>query len=473
MKGRVQVTAISMLVLALSSWPSHGQDAAACDKPALLAYADYLLTSPQATGNFVRDGQSATAAYLKIVYAPESYDTARALIETQQKRPKLPGRLEELSLAHLETAPRREAITNLFAGKDAHQSMELVGDSVLRALFEKDSDWFIDELARLDVQKALAFSPHWRRLTKSLEGFDDATLVNIAKRAEALKLWDLAFAAYAAKTNLVDLVAFLDRAPSDFLRVGGEPPEDLKDLSLDLAIRDATFRFTPIEAAAQPEAVLSILGEYPHFLATQPVSALAGQVPEGEVLLDLINQTGDIQLSLIATGLLADIKASRLDPVDAPDAISIAFVRRLDEFLGKDQRTKLLRTMLAIDRLRKPGTEYFDEAIARHTLSPLLKSDQAFPPQPSETSAKFDWTTWTEVASNLRQGKPISDDDRAIAAQLLAGAQRYTEALDEVRKVAKIGDARALAGELLERLDNRCGDRLRSHAFATEPLFRF
>jgi hypothetical protein len=155
-------------------------------------------------------------------------------------------------------------------------------------------------------------------------------------------------------------------------------------------------------------------------------------------------------------------------------------VERLDQVLGKAERERMLGSFdvaagFAGDS--RTAQAYTDEAIARDALAPLVAgsslSDETPIGRPAEVSAAFDWQRWTASAETLREGEPLQDPDRAIAASLLAAAGKPDDALAVLKSATDWQVARNLAHVLLTRLDRGCAKLLKPETAYYEALYRF
>lgn len=461
--------ALSMVVAVASSALicSSALAQQACDKPALIAYADYLLTGPQETGNFARDYQSASAAYLKIVFTPEAYDGARSLIDALLGRPKPPERIDELNLAQLNRDDRRAKVMAVAGVKGPLSDLQYLGDSVLRSLLLNDTDWFIGELAKADQAGALPQGgQHWPRLAQSVIDSGDTTLGELARKAEAAELWSLSFLLDAGKTNFVDVVALLDRAPPVFFQPEA-PGAEAKANRLDWAIANAMWRFAAFDPAQQPPGVQTILSQKPHRLMMLKMAQLIAKAPQAKLLPSIYNYTGNMGMSLIADTLLTYVEKGTLDPLKDPDAFDQRMIQEIDKAIGPKMRNEQVAQIKGMDA-------YFTNAAVRSLLSPLLAdASKPLPEKPDWISPEVDWGAWTRVADDLRQKKPIAAADKVSAVYLLAGAGRHSDALAELAGAENIKQARVAADRQMQRLDDLCGNAFRPATLDGEPLFRF
>lgn len=466
--GEILTLTVAVSVLCFGS--AAAEPVATCrEQPDLLAYADYLLDAPENAGQFWRDREAAGAAYLKIVHAGASYDDARKLIDALAARERPPERIDELDIAHLETEARRAKVLSVARVDGSLSGLQNVGDSALRALLLKDADWFIAELARAETAGALPEAgTHWLRLAKSVADRGDDELDQLARKAEAAELWELAFQLDGQKSRLDDLVSLVERAPVSFFGVKGATAE-AKANRITAASAAALWRYPPsLDLSIQPAQVRAYLEQYPYQGMLTNMARLDLLAPQSKIMLSIVNYTGNLSLAQVAVDLIDRIDRGNLDPVKDPDNFDLALVRTIDGAIGKEMRKEQFGLI--------DGTQiHFDRAIARASLSPRLSdpADRSLPDRPPELSEEFDWDQWRRVAGALRSKEPVGATDGLVAAHLLAGAGRHAEALAEIDHAQEAKDARPLAYEQMLRLDDLCGNAFRPTAPQQDNIFRF
>lgn len=445
--------------------------------PAILAAADYLLTVPtQQNLGFWRDWHGADAAYLKIRYAGMPYPDVRSLLGALGQRSRAPQRILELSLAHANAADRAAMIAGLAPPSASKSSLPNFGASAWRALVTGGgSDWFLEELAR--SLKADPFvSATMPSMAQSLAGLDDETIRAFARRAEGMRLWLFAYYVYGQAADLGDLVSYLERMPEEGYPSGPGALEEKRKNALRSVLTQAYSR-SFFDLSIQPPQVKALVAARPVAALMGVLAELTSRAPETEMMLaSALNQTGEFRIvSEVAIGVLADIKANRLDPANEPDSVVVSMVERLDGVLKRGVRESVLSVigMTGAHPSSETAALFVDKAIARYALAPVVRGETRTPSKPDALTRDFAWERWAGVAAALAARQPVAEEDRLVAAELLAAADKPLEALQALGSAVEWKDARHAAHAMLKRFDRRCGRLLDNPLPYLEPLYRF
>lgn len=474
---------LSFVVAALSAWSGAAvaQQAAApgsCPQaPAIVAFADYLLVEPKQPPRFFRDREGSDAAYLKLRYGKLNSAEANGLLNALAARTRPPERLHELRLAHADTAGRAAGIAELAKNGSV---VPTLGESVLRALIVVDNaDWLFAELVRWRGAEPKAFAESFviANIARSAADVGDDSLASLARRAEAAGLWRLAYEFSALRSEFSHLVALLDRVPPQVLwGFGPTPAAKRKDLLGQALSRASLMVRSP--AAKQPVEVETLVRERPHLAMMRPFGPLLAKAPDTALLLTLLNQTGETRIATdVATGLLSDIEAGRLDPAAAPDSVIASMVDRLGVVFGAkaaQDHIESLRGTSALKVYRGDAAGFVDRALARHALTAFMRGEtKASPVRPVALSATFDWDRWVRVAGSVAASQPLADEDLLIAADLQGPEGRANEAIRALSLWGPREDARPVAYEVMRGLDRRCANALRPAMPLQESIYRF
>lgn len=457
---------------------SKGDPSSCRHAPAILAAADYLLTVPvQQNLGFWRDWHGADAAYLKTRYAGMPYTDVRTLLGALGQRSRPPQRLLELSLAHASASDRTAMIAGLAPPSASKSSLTSFGASAWRALVTGGgSDWFLEELARSFKTDplVLALMPS---MSQSLAGLDEETITAFGRRAEDKGLWRFAYYVYGQAADLGHLVSYLQRMPEEGYPSGSGTLEEKRKNALGSALTQAYSR-SFFDLSIQPTQVKALVATRPATASLGVLAELVSRAPETAMLSSALNQTGELRIvSEVATELLADIKANRLDPANEPDGVVVSMVERLDGVLTARVREGVLSVIGVTGLGGDPGSEtaalFVDKAIARYALAPVVRGEMRTPSKPDTLARDFSWERWAAVATGLAARQPVAEKDRLVAADLLAAADKPLEALQALGSAVEWKDARRAAHGMLKRLDGRCGRLLDNPLPYLEPLYRF
>jgi hypothetical protein len=467
--GVALIAAVSTSGVVFAQDQPRGDLKACPEGPAILATADYLLAEFQTPQPIWHDFEGSDAAYVQIRYGDMPYAEARQLIAALSARQHPPERIAELSIAHATTEERAQMLASLTAEQQV-ASGAWGSASLWRALIVADGgDWLFSQLSRWRDEQAQGWVSD--QIPPAVADVGDEALGALGKRAEGAGLWQFASEFYSLESNLADLVAILDRAPDE--------AAGTREYQLRRAVFEAYLRYAPFEIAIQPAEVKAAVAARSDLAFWQPLGPLIGRAPDTAVLMNLINQTGELRRigSEVAYGLLVEIDGGHLDPAGAPDAVLTSMVERLDKVFGKGSREDLLARMTGAGGAgyhRKGVADFIDRAVARDSLAPFMRAEaSAVPARPQALSSALDWDHWVLTAGDLLASRRIAEADRLVAADLLVAAGRPAEAVDLLRQSASQKDAQARAHELIHRLDRRCGNTFLRPLPLQEHLYQF
>ncbi|RUX50178.1 hypothetical protein EOA33_10275 [Mesorhizobium sp. M4A.F.Ca.ET.050.02.1.1] len=445
------------------------QPGACAFAPAILDAGDFLLAEPATFPNFWRDRFGDDAAYLKIRYGGLAYTEGSALLASLEKRSHPPQRIVELRLAYATTPDRAAMIAGMQPLPKAQSIVPQLGQSAWRALvMEDDGDWLLDELARLQTSDLYQASVAAKGIAQALSALDDQAKSQLAQRAEEAGVWLLALEMRAAEDDLSDYVAYLDRLP----------PAALIDKRHTGYLRNAlnSANLRPFfDISKQPAQVQALDRQNGMGSAIRPIGQLIDHSPQAAILLTLVNQTGDLRLGPTVAGALnAQIAAKQLDPINNPDAVTAAMLNGIDYVLGRREREDNLRHALISEMQGETAESFVDRALARSTLAPFMKGNEAEPPhRPKQLTAAFPWEQWVGLAGRLKAGETIAPEDRIVAADLMIAANRPSDALALLKTAGAWKTAALRAHQLALDLDRRCADLLRPPVALAQPLYQF
>jgi hypothetical protein len=446
--------------------------------PAILAAADLALKVPAEKPRFWRDLHGSDAAYLKIRYGWLDFAATSAFLDELDARERKPERLAELRMSHARTQGRLAMIAMLDPTQTQGSPLLQLRESVLRALVVEDGGgWLVSEM-----QRWLDSNPGARMLASGLAqsvggviaDADDATKAALAARAEAAGLWQLAFFVDAYRDDLGPLVALIDRAPPGAFFEG--PLSADQRLGL---LRQALPRAELSEGfdiAKQPPEIKAIDATSPVRAQMRNLYRLASRFRDASLLATVINQTGEIRLaSELAPALLKDITERRLDPAKAADASFVAMIAGIDGILGVERRQAALAGFDFVNSsgLGSNAGDYTDHIVARWLLAPVVNGGEFAGERPAQLSRKYDWDRALVTARQLGAKQTIADADRLLAAELLAGAGRFEEAIELLGLLTDEKTRPSAAHALAIMLDQACADVLKPPLPLFPSLYRF
>lgn len=460
-------TADAQLALAPS------KPARVCDQvDVILSVADFLLIEPQNRPRFWRDVYGADAAYFRIRYDGLRYEEGRALLDQLAARTPAPERLVSLRVAFARPADRSAlfaaieptAAKSPFASLDQSALRAMVVDGDIDRLVDGFSQWRRANEESFDRSAASA------NLANAIDDLDDGVKAMLADRMEKAGLWATASEISARRSDLADWLALQDRKP------GG--PIAAKDRDLALRRPFVIARAYPIDLDKQPAELQRIERARTWRGISEALYALTRRAPnDGALLSTVLNQHGDPRIATdLAAGLVADIDAGRLDPINAPDDVVRAMVERLDRIIGRVEREKQLRSfkIYTLWAQQDEASAAIDRALARQALAPVVRGEKPEAERPSALTEDFPWNAWKRMANIVRVGSDASvTDDRMIAAELLDAAGRWSEALNVLKAERDWQAARRRAHALMVSLDRRCGRDLSHPVPFSEPIYRF
>ncbi|WP_439574454.1 hypothetical protein [Phreatobacter sp.] len=475
-----QVSARLVLALMLMTLPASASSSPPADcplQPDIIAHADFLLVDPKIEQRFWRDRVSTDAGYLMIRYGGLDQRSGDQVIEMLRQRRVRPERIGDLRLAFAPPDRRVGLIEDFQEGS----SVPPGGFSFFRAMvIDAREDWLFADMARrartpgADQRMVAAFQ---MRLARSLSDLADRDKLAIALKAEEQGLWTLARELLAQLPDPRDWLALVRRAPN--------APRDQAALTqwfTPLWRGTHSFRprsFAPDVMPPELQAVADAIDRQrgPHTPAVDVLIELYGRAPATQVLLTVFNQTGNIRIgSEIGVPLLGEVRSGDLDPARHADRLQARILRGLVQVLGKVEAERQLTSFSATALMptHEPALAPLERAAAREALAGFVagRTEQP-PPRPEVVSATFDWAGWVHVARAIRGSEQVHDSYRGIQADLLHAAGRHQEAVDMLRQVTPVDDARRRSHRMMLSLDGQCAGLLADTLLLGDPLYRF
>lgn len=446
-------------------------------QPDIVAHADFLLVDPKIEQRFWRDRISTDAAYLMIRYGGLDQRAGGQLIEALRQRRVRPERIADLRLAFAPPDRRLSLIEDFQEGS----SVPPGGSSFFRAMVvDAREDWLFADMARrartpgADRRMVETFQA---RLARSLADLADRDKLAIALKAEEQGLWTLARDLMAQRSDPRDWLALIRRAPD-----GPRDQEALTRWFTPLWRGHQSFRpraFAPDVMPPELQAIADDLDRRrgPHTPAVDVLHELFGRAPVTQPLLTAFNQTGNIRIgSEIGVPLLGELRSGDLHPARHADRMLARILRGLVQVLGKAAAERLLGSFPAADLLptHEPALAPLERAAAREELAAYVAGRDSDPPRrPDVLSQTFDWAGWLHVARAIRGGDQVHDAYRGIQADLLSAAGRHQDAVDVLRTLTPVDDARRRSHRMMLALDGQCAGLLADYPLLGEPLYRF
>ncbi|MET2830145.1 hypothetical protein [Mesorhizobium shangrilense] len=345
-----------------------------------------------------------------------------------------------------------------------------LGQSALRALVSEDGgDWLLGEVGRLQTSDPYQASEAAKGTARALSDLDEEAKSHLAQKAEDAGIWRLALEMRAAKEDLSDYVAYLDRLPSAV-----RPDKASRTGSIRRTLYSADLR-PSFDISRQPAEVQAVDRQNGMGPAIRSIGQLIAHAPQAAILLTLMNQTGDLRLGPTVAGALnAQIAARQLDPTNNPDAVTAAMLNAIDYVLGHRDRQDNLRHALISEMQGETAELFIDRALARVTLARFMQGNgDEPPPRPKQLTTAFPWEQWVGLAGKLKAGETISPEDRIVAAELMIAADRPSESLALLKTAGDWKTAVLRAHDLALALDRRCADLLRAPVPLSQSLYRF
>lgn len=467
------------MVLAGSALPALADSAAVCAyRPALLASVDMLLAEPVEKPNFWRDQHGDDAAYLAIHHRGMDATAAEEFLTALEARTPPPQRIRELALAHASTSERLARIADLAQEKAAGSILPDLGRSVLRALVEHDGgDWLIGEMARWQAADAEAFgrSGIAHQVALLVAGLDDTVKEVLAAKAEQAGMWQLAMTVTAMREDLSALLDRIARLPREHWLAEEETEHRRRAIATSLGLAGLNPRF---DIETQPYEVRQVDAGREAGAAMRAIVRLAALHPDAVLLMTAMNLTGEMVIgTVVAETVLGMVERGEVDPVADPDSITVRIITGIDVTLGRARRERMLGGFHLVSPSGSQGDRadhHVDRILARAALAPLLRGEAAGAPgRPPALTAGHDWDRALAVAMALSRGDAPAEDDQLIAADLLAGAGRFDEALVLLAGAADWRSARTRTHELMLDVDRRCGHLLAPVLPMMEHIYRF
>jgi hypothetical protein len=174
----------------------------------------------------------------------------------------------------------------------------------------------------------------------------------------------------------------------------------------------------------------------------------------------VMNQTGDVDASVIAAQALLAAIAAGLEPWRDPEGGWALQAMALEAAMG----TATVRLVLSsFDWPSRSVRHYAGKAgmslgvmLARRALAPVARDNAVLPARPTLTPEDFPWDVWVKVAGVISGGGlPVPADaaERIAAIELLDAVGRTAEAAD---MAGPLEEAMPVWRDLMIRLDRRC-----------------
>ncbi|MBV8566074.1 MAG: hypothetical protein JO273_11540 [Methylobacteriaceae bacterium] len=461
--------AICVCALVAAPLPARAaDDPAVCRQAAVIVeLANFLISEPPEPPRFWRNRYADDAAYLAIRYGKLSREAGSALLkrlgEVRRKSP----RIDELRLAFADRADRVAMFDALVGATDNGGVLVTIGPSAMRAM-----------LLDGDGARLYAAFDRWRAtspavalseglLAEALFDLDDGQKSRLAAAAEAAGEGGLARQILIREADLGEWLALLKRAP--------DGPKTAEALEKEYRAAVLLYgRRTPLDLDKLPADMPALLASARRFQAQfGPLEAAAALSPRLEILITLLNQTGEDRIaSVAATNLVRAIKTGTLDAADG-DAVVAQMVAELVVVLGQKRLRDTLYPLVAPDG--RPAIESFDRAVVRHALGAFARGETGTPPpQPATLSPDFPWQDWIEAA-RARQpaasGKQGNIEDRSLAFEIDSLRGDFGKALEDIQPLKDWKLAYALADSLMHDLDWRCSKLLGTYVRPTVFAF--
>lgn len=473
----VSVLALALVVAALPASAGRAVPGDCPLQPDIVAHADFLLVDPRIEQRFWRDRMSTDAAYLLIRYGGLDQRTGGRLIEALRQRRVRPERIADLRLAFAPPDHRLSLVEDFQEGS----SVPPGGASFFRAMVvDAREDWLFADMARrartpgADRTMVDSFQA---RLARSLADLADRDKRAIALKAADQGLWTLARELMAQRSDPRDWLALIRRDPD-----GPRDREALTRWFAPLWRGHASFRPRAFAADVLPPELQAIADDLdrrrgPEALALDVLHELYGRAPVTQPLLTVFNQTGNIRIGAeIGAALLGALRSGDLHPARHADRIRARILGGLVEILGKAEAERQLTSFPAADLLptHEPALAALEQAVAREALAPFVTGRDRDPPRrPDVLSQTFDWAGWLHVARAIRRGNEVHDAYRGIKADLLHAAGRHQDAVDLLRTVTPVDEARRRSHRMMLSLEGQCAGLLADALLLGEPVYRF
>lgn len=440
--------------------------------PDIVATAEFLLIDPRREERFWRDPLGTDAAFLMIRYGDLSPANGMRLIDDLQRRTRPPRGIEDLRLAFLPPAERRARPEALSPPGGLSASRAFIVDG--------EEDLVLRDMARRaatgGVPAGLA-SGFQSMLARALGDIDDASKTRIAAKAEAHGLWVLARDLLGLKSDPRDWLALLRRSPQN-----PATDEQLVQYFTQLWRGQVTLRPRPYALDSLPPELRAAAEALdarrtPQSGDIDAVTELVRVAPRAQILMTLLNQTGEPRLgSEVAAPLVAAIRAGRINPAEDDDKLRAMLFTGVAQVLGLGKAREQLASFKSASEGDPDETALstLERAVAREMLAGFARGDQMAAPTRHELlSPGFDWDGWLATATAIRAGETVAEPRRAIAVELLQAAGRPADALAVLRSMGPTDDARRRAYAMVLALDQRCAQLLSPPLPLGQVVYRF
>ncbi len=459
--GLIVVGLIGLISLPQSAPAQSGAPAECSQRTEILYLAEAIMNQRAQVKGFGSGNYGTEAAYLWLHYArPDVRAGIRMLNRIARQGRIAPRRIKDLTLAYaissLGAAPgARAAKVNLNSG------FAKGSPYVWRAIVLPDNGirfFELLELVRADPELASEFNQRFVRgqgLAFALADLDDDAKLVIATRAEAAGEYMLAAYILASRGDMTLFQQLVAR-----LSAKAELQRYSPDASLARMLR---FK-TPYQPVA-PQTFRPLSRELYDIIRA---SAYAGEM---DFLMILFNQTGwQAEIGAVAKAFLAQIDSgARAKSGNMEDNWlflydRIAARRSYDELKSKLTGFDMPR---GIRHYAASAQTTLDWMRALKVIRPYLAGEApAVPGRPRTLSESFDWSSWTRLATAIRQGTgpdaQTAEDFRMVVELYLAGGQ-VRDAIAYAQIAMQTGRRLAFYRDLIKRLDQRCG------SYATRP----
>ena len=438
--------------------------ALASDRPALCRHAaaivdvaGFLMEDPRSPPRFWRNPYGDDAAYLAIRYGGMTYRAGSALLERLSQVPRKAPRIEELRLAFADRADRPGLFEALVKASDNAGVLNRIGPSAMRAmLLDGDAARLYAVLDRWRADRPDEVRLSEAMLADALLDLDDGDKSRLAAGAEAAGEWGLAGQILMRRGDLGEWLALRKRAPD------APKTAELAKIEYLSAVR-LMGRAAPLDLDKLPAEMAPALDRARFYQAQwDPLVAAARASPRAQILVTLLNQTGEERIAAVAAAnFAAAVAGGKLDAADG-DAVVIRMAEELAAVLGRGRLQGLLAPLYVpsgwASRINETAQDALDRALARQALAALARGEtEARPQRPASLSAGFPWQAWVDAAASRQ---PIAPDEQGLDFEMATLRGDYAGALATLKPIADARLAHLRADALLRDLDWRCSKLL-------------
>ena len=460
--SRIARVLIILYVGLLAALPALASDKPAQCKHAgsIVDIAGFLMADPPNPPRFWRNPYGDDAAYLAIRYGGMTYRAGSALLERLSEVPRKAPRIEELRLAFADRADRPGLFEALVKTADNAGVLSRIGPSAMRAmLLAGDAAPLYAVLDRWRADRSQEVRLSEAMLADALLDLDDREKSRLAAGAEAAGQWSLAGQILMRRSDLGEWLALRKRAPD------APKTAELAKIEYFSAVR-LIGRAAPLDLDKLPADMAPALDRARFYQAQwEPLVAAARASPRAQILLTLLNQTGEERIATVAAAnLVAAVAGGKLDAADA-DAVVVRLAEELEAVLGRGRLQDLLAPLYVpsgwASRINETAREALDRALARHALAALARGEtDSRPPRPASLSADFPWQAWVEAAASKQPAGPAGQGDQGLDFEMATLRGDFGKALATIKTLEDPKLAHLRADALLRDLDWRCSKLL-------------